>query len=66
MFASDVWQQLDDRLAEAAADSKGFETKLEWTLAIKTFTILMLLGVIMIITGYSLGEIAPEAINFFN
>lgn len=66
VFASDVWQQLDDRLAEAKSDSKGFETKLEWTLAIKTTTLLMLIGIIMVITGYSMGELAPEAINYFN
>ena len=53
-------------MAEAAKDSKGLETPVEWTLTIKSSMILILIGMMMIITGYSLGEIADDAISWIN
>ena len=62
-LASDAWGQLEARRAEAA-QTIGFETPLEWTLAIKSSTLLMLVGVMMVVSGFSLGDIADEAITW--
>ena len=43
------------RLAEAAKDSIGVETPLTMNLAIKTFTLLIVAGLTVLISGYSLG-----------
>lgn len=62
--AASVWGDIDTRIAEAGADSLGFDTPLRWELAIKTHTLLMLVGVIVLVTGFSLGDIADEAITW--
>jgi len=62
--AVNVWGDVDARIAEAGADSLGYDTPLRWELAIKTHTLLMLVGVIVIVSGFSLGDIADEAITW--
>jgi len=63
-LASDVWGQLEARKAEAEANSTGFETQLSWAITIKSCTLLMLVGFIMIVSGFSLGDIANPAITW--
>ena len=53
MFAMWAWTTLDWRLAEAAADSIGLETALTWPMAIKGFTICILVGLITDIFGFA-------------
>lgn len=50
-----VWDLVDARLAEAAKDSIGVETPITMNLAIKTFTLLIVAGLTVLISGYSLG-----------
>lgn len=64
MLASEVWNQLDTRVAEARLDSKGFDTAVSWDLAIKTATLLLLVGSMTVVAGFSLGDIAGEAITW--
>jgi len=63
-LASDVWGQMEKRVAEANADTIGFDTPLSWEIAIKTNALLMLVGLILVISGFSLGDIADEAITW--
>jgi hypothetical protein len=65
LFAMDVWTQLEDRHTEVLS-TVGFETPFMWTHAIKANAILMLLGTIMVIGGFSLGDVANEMINWVN
>jgi len=51
-----VWDMVDARLAEAAKNSIGVETPLTMNLAIKTFTLLIVAGLTVLISGYSLGQ----------
>lgn len=57
-----VWDGLDARIAEAKAGSIGLENALTWGLAIKTFTLEMIVTIAMIIAGVCLGDVADEAI----
>jgi hypothetical protein len=63
-FGFEVWKQVDARVAEAATDSIGFETPISWELAIKTGTLTLLVGILIIVAGFSLGDIADEAISW--
>lgn len=59
-----MWGQVEARLDEAAADNLGHAFPLRWELAIKTHVLLMIVGVILIVSGFSLGDIADEAITW--
>lgn len=63
LLASDVWAQLEARHAEAA-QTIGFETPLNWTIAIKTNALLLLVGLMMVVSGFSLGDITDELITW--
>lgn len=57
LYASfQVWDMVDARLAEAAEKSIGVETPLTMDKAIKAFTLLILAGITVLITGYSLSQ----------
>ena len=58
MSAAYVWTLLDWRLAEAAEDSIGVETPLTWDKAIKVFTLCMIAGLGVLISGFSLADVA--------
>lgn len=64
LLASEVWNQLDARVAEASLESVGFDTAVSWNLAIKTATLLLLVGSMTVVAGFSLGDIADEAITW--
>jgi len=59
-----LWETVDARLAEAAADSKGIETPITMILAIKTSTLLMVAGLSALITGYALGTIVNPVLTW--
>jgi len=63
---SALWDALDTRLAEAAAASIGVETPLSMEKAIKAFTLCMIGGLSVVISGYALGESADELVAFFD
>jgi hypothetical protein len=63
VFAADVWGQLDRRHIENQK-TIGFETPFEWTYAIKAQSLLMVLSLVMVITGFSLGDTADELIGW--
>lgn len=64
MTASDIWGKVDGRLAEAAADSIGFETAIGWALAIKTITLLFICTFGVVLSAYSLSYTADELISY--
>lgn len=49
-------------MTEARANSIGIETALTWGLAFKTFSLTMVVGIIMSLIGYSLGNMAEDVI----
>lgn len=53
--ASNLWTALESRLAEAKEGSLGIETPVRMDLAIKVFTLCMIAGLSVMISGYSLG-----------
>lgn len=65
-FAMEVWDALDARLAEAKADTIGLEEALTWEKAIKTSTLMILLGSIIITAGFSGADVADELISWFD
>jgi hypothetical protein len=50
---------------EIAAYKSGLETPLGWDMAIKAGTLCLLSGLTVLLSGYSLGEVAKELISFF-
>jgi len=60
-----VWDLVDARLAEAAKNSIGVETPLTMNLAIKTFTLLIVAGLTVLISGYSLGQAVEYILGWF-
>ena len=66
LAAAYLWSLMDMRLAEAAQDSIGIETPLTWDKAIKAFTLCMIAGLGVIISGFSLGDVADELVQWFN
>lgn len=64
MLASEVWNQVEIRVAEAQLSSRGLETPVSWNIAIKTATLLLLVGSMTVVAGFSLGDIADEAITW--
>ena len=66
ILASQIWNQVDRRVAEAQADSKGYDTPISWELAIKTSTLTMIVGVMILVAGFSLGDIADDAISWIS
>lgn len=54
--SSRIWNLLTLRLEEAAEDSTGYETPLNWTKAIQLHTLLALVGIITVMVGYTLGD----------
>lgn len=65
VWADDVWKKLEARIAEADTGKFGIETPLDWDKAIKVYVLLMLTGLTTLISGYSLTQVAEEAIDFF-
>lgn len=63
---SALWDAVDARLAEAAAASIGVETPLSMGKAIKAFTLCMIAGLSVLVSGYALGESADELVAFFD
>lgn len=53
-------------MAEAEEASLGIETPLTWDKAIKAFTLMMIAGLGVIISGFSLGDTADELIHWFD
>lgn len=64
--ASEAWSALDTRIAEAAAESISIETILDWGIALKVYALLMLVGFGHLLSGYSLGCVSEELIDWFN
>lgn len=58
LSAAYVWTLLDWRLGEAAEGSIGVETPLTWDKAIKVFTLCMIAGLGVLISGFSLADVA--------
>jgi hypothetical protein len=56
---------IDARLKEAAKDSIGVETPLTMDKAIKTFTLLMIAGFSVLVSGYSLGNAANYILGWW-
>lgn len=63
--ASAIWSKVDARIAEAAADSIGFDTAVSWTHAIKTIALLFVSCFGIVLTGYSLAYSADNLIGFY-
>lgn len=63
--ASSIWNELDERFAEAAASSKGLETPVNWVISIKTTFLMMIYILGVLISAYSLGEITNEVVTWF-
>lgn len=63
-LASDVWKQLAQRKAEFELEAVGFETAMSWEIAIKNSTHLLLVAVIMIVSGFSMGDVGTEIITW--
>lgn len=55
-----------NRLAEHQANLNGFSTPMSWGIAIKANWMQMLVAIIMVISGFSLGDIADEAITWID
>lgn len=64
--AYDLWGRMDNRLAEAAADSKGLENAFTWEKGIKTSVLLMVVMLANLVSGFTLGDIADETISWFD
>lgn len=63
--ASDVWNKVDARIAEAKAESIGLDTPVTWTLAIKTVALLFIATFGVVLTGYTLAYTSDELISYF-
>ena len=59
------WGKLDDRMATAAADSIGLENAFTWEKAIKASTLLWLVGFGNLVSGFTVGDIADELVQWF-
>lgn len=66
MFASDIWQKVTLRIAEARADSIGFDTPISWWNAMKTTVLLMVQTFGVVLTGYSLAYTSDPLIGYFD
>lgn len=65
-FAMMTWDTLEARIAEAKEGSIGIETALSWQKALKTHVLTMVVGVIVIIAGFVMGDIADEVLTWFD
>jgi len=63
--AYDLWGRMDARLAEAAKDSKGLENSFTWEKGIKASSLLMIVAIANLISGFTLGDIADEVVTWF-
>jgi hypothetical protein len=63
--AYNVWGAMDARLAEAAEGSIGLENAFTWEKAIKASSLLMVIALADIISGFTLGDIADEVVTWF-
>ena len=63
--ASDVWNKIDARLAEAAKDSLGFDTPVNYHLMAKTVSLLFICTFGVVLTAYTLAYTSDELISYF-
>jgi len=63
--ASSIWDKVDSRLAEAAADSIGLDTAISWNAAVKTSALLMIMTLGTVITAYALACTSEKLISYF-
>lgn len=61
--AGEIWTQLNARFD--GMDPKIGGTPLGWDKSMKAVTLCLLLGLTILISGYSLGEVAEELISYF-
>jgi len=66
LFASQVWDAVDARLAEAAEGHTGLEEPMSWWLTMKTMTLTTLIGIMMMVGGYCMGDVVDEIVDWFN
>ena len=66
VFASQVWDAVDARIAEAEEGHTGLEEPLSWWLAMKTMTLTTLIGIMMMVGGYCMGDVVDEIVDWFN
>lgn len=64
--AGNVWYQMNERLSEIDANKNGLETPLQWDKAIKSVTLCLLIGLMTLISAYSLGITADNLIGYFD
>lgn len=64
--ASEAWSQTEARVAEAEASSIGLQTTMRWDLAIKSVTLMMLVGFVHSLVAYSLGVEAGPVVGWFD
>lgn len=65
VYGSELWNKLDARLADAAEASLGLENALTWGKAIKISTLCFIVSLGNLITGYALGDVADNIIEWF-
>jgi hypothetical protein len=63
--AGEIWNKVDGRLAEAAADSIGLDTAVSWNAAVKTSALLMIVTFGTVVTAYALACTSDELISYF-
>lgn len=66
VFATNVWDAVDARLAEAEEGHTGLEEPLSWWLAMKTMALTHIVAIMMMIVGYAMGDIQDELLDWFN
>lgn len=57
---------MNERLAEIEANKNGLETPLQWDKAIKSVTLCLLIGLMSMVSAYSLGINADNLIGYFD
>jgi len=65
-MAAELWEMLDVRLAEAAAESIGIETPLDWDKAMKIYVLCMVVALTALVSGYSIGQVADELVAYWD
>lgn len=65
-FASQIWEKVTLRVAEAKASSVGLDTPVSWMHAIKTTALLFVQTFGVVLTGYSLAYTSDPLIGYFD
>mgnify|MGYP003315747114 CR=1 FL=1 len=64
--ASDIWGKLDDRIAEAAKDSIGFDTAVSSNYAIKKVSLMFIATFAAVLSAYSFAFVSEELIKLYD